>query len=179
MREPISEALTVHVTLLPTNDTPSMAMNTLERDLRAQGFDVAVAEPIRLPGEAFDLARRQYRADRLLDVARRFDHGRVVVVTDSDLYAGSLNFVFGLAERPGRAAVVSLARLHDGADDRLCSERAIKEVVHEIGHTFGLTHCPDPRCVMSFSNSINEVDKKDRYFCPRCAPGLPEGRTAA
>ncbi len=164
----------MHVTLLPTHGTPLPQMEKIRVDLIIQGFEVVLADPVRMPGEAYDMSRRQYRADRLLDLARRHGHGRVVVVTDEDLYAGSLNFVFGLAERPGRAAVVSLARLRENADEHLCHRRAVTEVVHEIGHTFGLTHCPDPGCVMSFSNSTREVDRKDRYFCRRCQPSVSE-----
>jgi hypothetical protein len=32
----------------------------------------------------------------------------------------------------------------------------------------GLGHCPDPLCVMSFSNTIRDVDRKSARLCPRC-----------
>jgi len=50
--------------------------------------------------------------------------------------------------------------------------RAVKEAVHELGHTFGLDHCSDPRCVMHFSNMLADTDRKGREFCPSCRARL-------
>ncbi|MHB1160836.1 MAG: hypothetical protein ACYC3V_10980 [Chloroflexota bacterium] len=44
--------------------------------------------------------------------------------------------------------------------------RAIKEAIHELGHTYGLEHCGDPLCVMHFSNTLMETDRKSDRFCP-------------
>jgi len=52
------------------------------------------------------------------------------------------------------------------------SARAVKEAVHELGHTFGLDHCSDPRCVMHFSNMLADTDRKGREFCPSCRARL-------
>jgi len=40
--------------------------------------------------------------------------------------------------------------------------------VHELGHTYGLGHCPDTHCVMHFSNSLRDTDIKSATFCPAC-----------
>lgn len=93
-------------------------------------------------------------------------------VTDRDLYAGDLNFVFGLAQSPGRAAVISLFRLRAGADEAGFRARAVKEAVHELGHTLGLPHCPDPACVMHFSNSLADTDRKGAAHCQACRARL-------
>jgi archaemetzincin len=37
--------------------------------------------------------------------------------------------------------------------------------MHEIGHTWGLPHCPDPYCVMHFSSSLNDTDIKEVQYC--------------
>jgi archaemetzincin len=47
-----------------------------------------------------------------------------------------------------------------------------KETLHELGHILGLEHCPNPRCVMSFSNSIYDVDRKEARFCEMCKKKL-------
>ncbi|MEM4713754.1 MAG: archemetzincin, partial [Candidatus Bathyarchaeia archaeon] len=47
-------------------------------------------------------------------------------------------------------------------------ERSTKAAIHELGHTFGLTHCKNPFCVMYFSNSIFETDRKKGIFCNVC-----------
>ena len=75
---------------------------------------------------------------------------------------------------PGAAlAVISLARLYpefygQPRDPGLFKARAVKEAVHELGHLLGLGHCPDPACVMAFSNSLADTDRKGPGFCAPC-----------
>jgi archaemetzincin len=75
-----------------------------------------------------------------------------------------LNFVFGEADARLGIAVFSLARLHT-PDRNHFVHRAATEAIHELGHTFGLTHCDDVRCVMWFSNTLAETDRKGTEFC--------------
>jgi archaemetzincin len=93
-------------------------------------------------------------------------------VTDVDLYCEGLNFVFGIAESPGRAAVISTARLRAAANEALFRERVLKEAMHELGHTLGLGHCDDARCVMYFSNTLADTDRKGSRFCRNCRARL-------
>ncbi len=87
-------------------------------------------------------------------------------ITPYDLYSDDLNFVFGLAF-PFNGFVVSYARLVS-RELELFKSRLRKEITHEMGHVFGLSHCPLPECVMHFSNSLFEVDLKGEDFCQRC-----------
>ncbi|MEM1540450.1 MAG: archaemetzincin family Zn-dependent metalloprotease [Candidatus Bathyarchaeia archaeon] len=137
-----------------------------------------ISETFALPQEAFDKIRRQYRSDLLLGLVASYakkakNLNRVLGTVDADIYVPGLNFVFGEAECPGKAAVISLWRLRPefyGAplNFELFVERGAKEAVHELGHTFGLTHCKNPFCVMYFSNSIFETDRKKGIFCNMC-----------
>ncbi len=91
---------------------------------------------------------------------------------DVDLFVPGLNFIFGLAA--GNTAVISLARLKpeyygEMKNVFLFRERALKEAMHELGHTFGLHHCPDIRCIMHFSNRLEDTDIKGPGFCRNCS----------
>ena len=130
---------------------------------------------LELPPAAYDPHRKQYRSDIVLERVQHRITGenRVLAIADVDIYVPTLNFVFGQAQYPGRVALISIHRLDPKFYDRPSSyeillERAIKEATHELGHTFGLAHCPNPSCVMSFSNSILEVDGKSPTFCDVC-----------
>ena len=125
---------------------------------------------------AYDPFRQQVHAGTVLRMLSEMDFPgalKVIAITDVDLYEEGLNFVFGEARLGGRDAVVSIYRLfHE--EEAVFKERIMKEVNHELGHTFGLGHCPNPQCVMSFSNSIMDVDRKSRHFCPSCRLYLNE-----
>ena len=53
-------------------------------------------------------------------------------------------------------------------DGDLTLQRLEKEVVHELGHTFGLRHCVDYRCVMYSSPAVEDIDVKNATFCASC-----------
>jgi archaemetzincin len=129
---------------------------------------VLIVAPVPLPRDGWDAGRGQWRTAALLDAlaaTRRDDWERMVGVTDGDLFAPELNFVFGEADPARRVAVFSTARLFAGADRGLFTRRMQTEIVHELGHTYGLGHCRERSCVMWFSNTLAESDDKGVRFC--------------
>ncbi len=137
---------------------------------------VVSEEVLEVPEGAYDSVREQYVSEYVLSYLASRDPGvgnRVLGIADVDAYSDGLNFVFGQAELNGRYAVVYLPRLRpefygEPPNRKLFLERVLKECMHELGHTLGLRHCINPRCVMSFSNSVIEVDRKSPEFCSYC-----------
>ncbi|HET7825981.1 MAG TPA: archaemetzincin family Zn-dependent metalloprotease [Anaeromyxobacter sp.] len=139
---------------------------------------VAWSAPER-PRHAYDARRRQHASGTILKwlVETGPRGGKVLGVTDRDLFIPILTYVFGEAQLGGDAAVVSTARLAEGADAvgrRVLVERLAKEAVHEIGHAFGLLHCGNEGCVMSRSPAVREVDEKSSLPCAECRARLSQ-----
>ena len=136
--------------------------------------ETVIADEISPPFELLNRDRGQLSSTGLLEaIAKRGYNGMVLGVIDLDIFVPGLNFVFGEADPAEGVAVISITRLKEefygrDVDQDLLLERTLKEAVHEIGHLYGLRHCPDPDCVMHFSNSIIDTDRKSRDFCATC-----------
>ena len=170
----------MRIGILPVGKTDSEVLNRIAENLRIvfTESEIAIAsEALPIPEEAFSKTRQQYRSETILNavrgIAEKDGFVRVLGVADVDLFIPRLNFVFGQAECPGRAALISLFRLRSEfygrpSNVQVTIDRGTKEAVHEIGHTLGLKHCANPFCVMYFSNSIFETDRKQSLFCNKC-----------
>jgi archaemetzincin len=123
-------------------------------------------------------SRRQYDYSVLLAAVHRRvrgTRGRVVLLTAKDTFGGDLNWSTGIAYCSGLSAVVSVCRLNptfwgESADQKKWEERVRKILLHELGHTFGRTgHCSHWNCCLHGSNSIADIDRTGRDYCPACA----------
>lgn len=149
-------------------------VRTVEETFR---FDVVRMPAVDMPDIGFDRHTEQYEASSLLrHVVRSLPHDAIKIlgITRCDLYIPMLSFVFGFAQVNGPAAVISLARLRQEfyafpPRPDLLALRAAKEAVHEMGHCFGLLHCPERTCAMSLSHSVQGVDGKLSDLCPACS----------
>ncbi|MGQ9845338.1 MAG: archaemetzincin family Zn-dependent metalloprotease [Caldisericia bacterium] len=156
-------------------DPPNFILNEMKLKFEEIfKFPVLIEKNLKIPDYYKNLSRKQYNVGKLIFYLKekfKSDFLKIIGVISEDIYDEGYNFVFGLAELNGKYAIVSLYRLFD-KDKNLYLDRAIKESIHELGHTFGLNHCNNKSCVMSFSLSINDVDKKDKYFCKLCETKL-------
>jgi archaemetzincin len=143
---------------------------------------VKTGEVLPIPSVAYDERRRQFRSSFILELLKPLRSAnvcRVLGVIDEDLFVPWLSFVFGVADMEHGVAVISLIRLKQEffgspPDRNLFLERTVKEAIHELGHTFGLVHCPDPHCIMCFSKTLEDTDRKGPSFCPACRRKLTD-----
>jgi archaemetzincin len=137
-----------------------------------------------LPREAYYPARGRYRADALLNFLRprvRPPVDRVLGVTEVDISTAAHGRedwgVLGLGDMPGPCCVVSRFRCRRNARDASqVLRRMVTTCVHEVGHTLGLEHCPDTRCLMTDARgTVSTVDQTDGRLCNACRArlGLP------
>lgn len=132
---------------------------------------VVINKPITLPKSAFINGR--YRSDTLLKYLRRTvtSGNKIIGLTDKDITCPHNNSkdwgVFGYGDMPGTACVASPYRLNK-------SNKAVqlsKTAIHELGHNFGLDHCPTANCIMSDAKGKNNIDNENG-FCTKCTAYL-------
>lgn len=165
------------ITIVPISEISQELLDWLRIHLpQAVDRKVSIGDMAPLPIKGYDPSRKQYIGDSILSELITLSYpasDRVTGLIDADCYANGLNFIFGQAVVNGKAAFVALPRLRQTfyglpENQELFRERVLKEVVHELGHTWGLAHCSDPNCVMHFSNSLQDTDRKGVQFCPQC-----------
>ena len=179
----IAEAKVVdeHVYIVPAGKIDGKILENIKSDMPGRwpvSMNVEIFSEETIPESAHNLSSGQYEAGVVLyDIARRItivpSTERVLVVTDADLYVPDMDFVFGLADEKKGMSIISVARLENGfyglkPDERLLRERVLKEALHEVAHSRGIDHCRDPKCVMYFSNTLADTDRKKTAFCHDC-----------
>ena len=161
------------ISLLPIGDDISVLdLQILSKKL-AKTFSVinpkiTVLNCVEIPKRSYNPHRKQFLVDHFIKIISLSPGNKALGITTVDLYTPDLNFIFGQAEINGKSCVISLNRLKQGALRNLFVSRAVKEAVHELGHTFGLKHCLDKFCVMHFSNCLADTDLKGEDFCDIC-----------
>jgi archaemetzincin len=168
------------IVLVAVGEVDQKVIQILKEDLnKVFGRQVWVGKGMPEPHYAFNKKRNQYLSRMILNALMNEKEytpfEKILGIVDHDLYVPELNFVFGEASQ--RVAVISLTRLRQEfynlpQDQSLFDKRALTEAVHELGHTYGLGHCGNPGCVMFFSNSLIDTDRKGSEFCSKCKSNL-------
>jgi len=167
--------------LIPIGDVEKRTLLKLSWALRKKFKAVfEIGEPLPLPEDAYRPRRGQYFATPILEELKQNipeDAKKVLGVLDVDIFVPVLNFIFGQADLGGQVALISLTRLREEfygnrKNEKLFFKRALTEAVHELGHTFGLKHCNNPKCAMRFSNTLLDTDAKGADFCEECRKKL-------
>ena len=167
--------------LLPIGDSSPGVLDFLRAALPLE-----IGAPCEILPASFDAqpalnpGRQQYHSTQILagmQSCLRPDAWRLLAITPFDLYIPILTFVFGEAQVNGPCAVVSIYRLRQefyglSPDPELMRQRLLKEAVHELGHTLGLTHCEDYQCAMAPSHAVEWIDLKQSSLCGNCSARL-------
>jgi archaemetzincin len=159
--------------LVTVGNPPPVLLRELEGPISLQlGLSPVVGKAVLpTPAYAFNKDRGQYHCNAILRrLATLLEPGQSMVLglTDVDLFVPDTPFVLGEADRELKSAVLSLARLRQGAEGELLRRRLQVEAVHLAGHLQGLSYCEDSRCVMFFAQTPQDSDRKQLALCNNC-----------
>ena len=158
--------------LISVGNPPPTLLRDVEEPLATHMGVTVVSAKVQLqrPDYAFNKDRGQYHCNAIMRrLVTMMEPGQMVMgLTDVDLFVPDSPFVFGEADRESKSAVVSLARLRQGAEGEMLRRRLQGEVVHQAGHLLGLSYCEDPRCVMFFAQTPQDCDRKQLSLCNLC-----------
>ena len=138
---------------------------------------VRVLRPLTLPEKTFHIVRGQYHSTQILEyLLSEHNSGafRILGITSVDLYIPILTFVFGEAQLNGQGcghftvSTPGRRRRHLIPRRRWFSTGSSSLSIHELGHTFGLGHCRQEKCLMGFSANLEKLDQKNLTFCHYC-----------
>lgn len=162
--------------------------NSLQKDFSSVKF----LPKMNLPRTAFVGIRKRYDANKMLwylqnlYVKRKYSKETFLVgVTESDLcqnrrnpdlWKGKKGFgspdygIMGLGYQPESKNTVPSKKVNINSTKRLNSnkkEQLVKLIKHELGHNFGLPHCPNKSCIMRDAEGGNHFDEMTG-FCEKC-----------
>ena len=166
-----------NIYILPLGNVGLKFFEKIKTDLEKKfDFRVKLENRIEIPDYAFNKEKDQYNGRIILNELSKINFEnteKILAITDKDLFTEDLDYIFGQAESSGKVCLVSTNRLNpefykEKLDKDLFYSRVLKEAIHELGHTFSLKHCQNKKCVMHFSDNINNTDFKDSEFCEKC-----------
>ena len=164
------------IAILPFGNIDSTLIKELKNGLQKQlAVEFTVLNNTSIPVFAFYKPRQRYIADSLLVFLKQINKNKaekIIGVTTKDISTrkGSIENwgILGLGTCPGQACVVSTFRA--GRNKVVYKDflrRVITLSLHELGHTYGLEHCPVETCLMKDAEGKMNLDDGDSY-CNNC-----------
>lgn len=157
------------IQLQPFKDMKMNEVDNIANHIEKIYPNVEVLKEIDFPKNSYYQPRNRYRADSIIKFlsSQTKDNFIKVGLTTKDISAtkGSVEDfgIMGLGYRPGKACVASSFRLNPSKR----KEQFYKIIIHEIGHTQGLKHCPEKTCFMRDAEGGNPTDE-ETDFCDNC-----------
>jgi archaemetzincin len=161
------------IVVQPYSDLSQKQTDFIIAEIKKVCPDVKVNTSIPLHATAYYAKNNRYRADSLIAIQRRIANGKYTLLglTSKDISTTKGNTkdfgIMGLGFCPGTACVVSTYRLR--GKNRM--EKFRKVTLHELAHTEGLPHCPDPHCYMRDAKGKDYLDE-EIDFCSNCKKQL-------
>jgi len=159
--------------IIPIGEVDRSWVEHLKAELQEYFKSVDISDPAHV--ELDYNSGGQVWAHKLLDQISQcpVPASNVLAIINEDITVKRTDYIFGLGTLGGKYALVSPYRLKECYYSRECREevfydRLLKEALHELGHTMGLTHCRNQECNMKFSSTVEEIDKKSLFFCSHC-----------
>jgi archaemetzincin len=163
--------------IIPIGDIDNKILQYTQMELEKRfNVSVDIGRQLDEPAYAYHKHKKQYNSTKILKKIHKLKltgYDRILGIADVDLYIPERTFVFGGADVKKKVSVISLTRLRQKfydlpEDSALFKYRIIIEAVHELGHTYGLYHCKNNKCVMFLSNTIGDTDNKGAELCSNC-----------
>lgn len=157
----------------PFKNMPEEDVSYVMTEIKRKLPNLILKKEINYPAAAFNKERNRYRADSLIKfLAQQTPDGHVTIgLTNLDISTtkdGVKDWgVMGLGYQPGKACVASTFRL--SKENRKI--QLYKVAIHELGHTYGLPHCPVKTCFMRDAEGKNPTNEEIE-FCPDCKSTL-------
>jgi len=164
------------IAIYPIGNIESCLTDSIGREVqRIFGYRTEVVSHIAQLEFALNFERQQYYSTMILEKLTAAASARdlkLLGITAVDLFIPILTYVYGEAQIGGKACIISTCRLSEGISSsdpgHRLHDRAVKEALHELGHTFKLRHCPERSCIMHYCRSIQDVDRKSDHLCRHC-----------
>ncbi|MBP1224155.1 archaemetzincin [Flavobacterium sp. 1355] len=157
------------IVLQPLGNFQSIAAQEVLEKIKKINSNVVLRKSIDFPSGSYNKPRNRFRADSIIKYLKS-EIGKdsvIVGLSNKDISTTKDNHqdwgVMGLGYHPGRACVVSDFRL----SDKNKKEQFYKVVLHELGHTEGLSHCKTKTCLMRDAEGGNPIDQ-EKNFCKSC-----------
>jgi archaemetzincin len=157
------------IVIQPLGDFKIEKAKKVFTEIKTINPNVVLRTNIPFPVKSFYSPRNRYRADSIIKrLKNNIGIDSVIVglshfdisTTKNDVEDWG---VMGLGYRPGKACVVSDFRL----SPKNKNKQFYKLVLHELGHTAGLSHCAVKTCLMRDAKGGNPLDE-EKEFCRTC-----------